>query len=601
MTLLPLIAFVSAYLVSFVEPVPIHDVTVIYCCPAAPPAGIPIRRLPYHSASDKDFTRRSGWTPVVAESLTNRAVSWPDWRQWKRVLLLHDYNTRVVMLGTTLLGLAAGLVGSFTLLRRRALMGDALSHATLPGVGLAFLFAPALGLEGKSLPVLLCGAAISGIAGVASILYVRNMTRLKEDAALGIVLSVYFGAGIAVLTVIQQLPNGHAAGLETFIYGKTASIIASDAQLIAAAGLFSVIAIGLLFKELTLLCFDEGFAESRGYRVLLLDLVLMALVVVVTIIGLQAVGLVLMIAMLVIPAAAARFWTQDLKTMTLISAGIGGFGGFAGAALSAVFENLPSGAMIVLVCSGLFFVSMLSGTARGVLIRAVRRWMLNRSVDRQHLLRGMFELLEARSLTAMATPGASRSGHAAPGRGETVTFTELLPLRSWSPHRLRTELARSQRDGLLAENDDHSLSLTRAGVAESSRLAHEHRLWELYLITHADVAPGRVDQSADAIEHVLEPELITQLEVLLQQQRELHGIVPSPHPIDLLHQPQITTARSSGAPRPFSPASGEPFSSRRRVESPAPPDRPDEGAPRPFSPASGEKVADRPDEGDVAR
>ena len=559
-------------------------------CPAAPPPVIlavaeasPVRTEARRLGHGVQWSYPAGGTDsaafrfplsafAAAESLTNRSITWPAWNQWKRVLLLRDYNTQVVMLGTSLLGLAAGLVGSFTLLRRRALMGDALSHATLPGVGLAFLFAPALGLEGKSLPVLLIGAAISGIAGVASILYVRNMTRLKEDAALGIVLSVYFGAGIAVLTVIQQLPDGHAAGLESFIYGKTASMIASDAMLIAASGLLTVVVIGLMFKELTLLCFDEGFAGSRGYRVLLLDLVLMALVVVVTIIGLQAVGLVLMIALLVIPAAAARFWTQDLKTMMLISAGFGGFGGFIGAALSAVFPNLPSGAMIVLVCSGLFFVSMLCGTARGVLFRAWRRWNLNRSIDRQHLLRGMFELLETR-LSAQK----SRSGQMAPSYEGAVTVAELLPLRSWSSHRLRTEISRSRRDGLLAVNKDHSLSLTSAGMAESSRLAHEHRLWELYLITHADVAPGRVDQSADAIEHVLEPELITRLEELLQQQRVLHGIVPSPHPIERKLQPLSATADSQSVHRPFSPASGEPFSSRRRVESPTQPDRPDEG------------------------
>ena len=118
-----------------------------------------------------------------------------------------------------------------------------------------------LGLDGKTLPVLLTGAALSGIAGVVAILYIRNLTRLKEDAALGIVLSVFFGAGIAILTIVQQVPSGHAAGLESFIYGKTASMIASDAQLIAAAGLLSVVIIALLFKELTLLCFDEEFCR----------------------------------------------------------------------------------------------------------------------------------------------------------------------------------------------------------------------------------------------------------------------------------------------------------------------------------------------------
>ena len=454
---------------------------------------------------------------LASDSLTDRTVRWPEWKQWKRVLLLQDYNTRVVMLGTMLLGLAAGTVGSFTLLRRRALMGDALSHATLPGVGLAFLIAPWLGLDGKSLSVLLTGAAISGIIGVVAIVYVRNMTRLKEDAALGIVLSVFFGAGISVLTVIQQLPTGHAAGLESFIYGKTASMTASDAALIGWSGLIAVIVIGLFFKELTLLCFDEGFAGSRGYPVIRLDLILMTLVVVMTIIGLQAVGLVLMIALLVIPAAAARFWTQNLTHMTLMSSAIGGIGGLVGSAMSAVFPNLPSGAMIVLVCSSIFFASMVLGTSRGVLVRAIRRQQLNRSVDHQHLLRGLFELMESRP---DSTSGAG------------IPFAELLTLRSWTSHRLTREIERCRRAGLLNRNADASLSLTPAGLQEASRLVHEHRLWELYLITHAEIAPGRVDQSADAIEHVLEPELIAQLENLLRQNLSVKGVAPSPHPID---------------------------------------------------------------------
>jgi len=454
---------------------------------------------------------------AVAESLTNRSIAWPEWEQWKRVLLVQDYNTRVVMTGTGLLGMAAGLVGSFTLLRRRALMGDALSHATLPGVGLAFLLAPYLGLDEKSLSVLLTGAALSGILGVVAILYIRNLTRLKEDAALAIVLSVFFGAGIAILTIVQQVPSGHAAGLESFIYGKTASMIASDAQLIATAGLLSMIIIALLYKELTLLCFDEGFAGARGYPVFFLDLLLMALVVIVTIIGLQAVGLVLMIALLVIPAAAARFWTHDLKRMMLISSGIGGGGGLAGSAMSAVFPNLPSGAMIVIVCSCLFFLSLLFGRSRGVLVRIARRWDLNRSVDRQHLLRGMYELLEARE---------PETGSGAIG----MPFSQLLAMRTWSSFRLLRQIERCRRAGLLVRHENARLSLTEAGLAEASRLVHEHRLWELYLITQADVAPARVDQAADTIEHVLEPELIVQLEELLAQQRMSCGVVASPHP-----------------------------------------------------------------------
>lgn len=446
--------------------------------------------------------------------------------QWQRLLMLRDYNTQVVVLGTMLLGLAAGTVGCFTLLRRRALMGDALSHATLPGVGLAFLLAPMLGLNGKSLPVLLAGGTLSGLAGVAAILYVRNFTRLKEDAALGIVLSVFFGAGVAILTVAQSAPGGSAAGLESFIYGKTASMTSSDAMLIGGAGLICVLIVTVLFKELTLLCFDEGYAASRGYPVLMLDLLIMALVVTITMIGLQAVGLVLMIALLVIPAAAARFWTQNLKTMTGISACIGGLGGLIGSGLSAVIAEMPSGPAIVLVCSSLFFVSMLLGTSRGVIVRWLRRRQLNQNVDHQHVLRGLYELTESQAST---TSTADIRG---------IAFDLLLASNSWSSFRLNQAIERCRREGLVERQDNASLRLTSAGFAEASRLAHEHRLWEMYLITHADIAPARVDQSADAIEHVLEPELIARLEELLRTSRDREGVMPSPHPLESPGEPR---------------------------------------------------------------
>lgn len=461
-----------------------------------------------------------------AQALAILASSDSHMSQWQRLLMLRDYNTQVVVLGTMLLGLAAGTVGCFTLLRRRALMGDALSHATLPGVGLAFLLAPMLGLNGKSLPVLLAGGTLSGLAGVAAILYVRNFTRLKEDAALGIVLSVFFGAGVAILTVAQSAPGGSAAGLESFIYGKTASMTSSDAMLIGGAGLICVLIVTVLFKELTLLCFDEGYAASRGYPVLMLDLLIMALVVTITMIGLQAVGLVLMIALLVIPAAAARFWTQNLKTMTWISACIGGLGGLIGSGLSAVIADMPSGPAIVLVCSSLFFISMLLGTSRGVIVRWLRRRQLNQNVDHQHVLRGLYELTESQASTT----------NTADIRG--IAFDLLLASNSWSSFRLNQAIERCRREGLVERQDNASLRLTSAGFAEASRLAHEHRLWEMYLITHADIAPARVDQSADAIEHVLEPELIARLEELLRTSRDREGVMPSPHPLESPGEPR---------------------------------------------------------------
>ena len=458
-------------------------------------------------------------------SITDRGVEWPAWSQWQRVFLLKDYNTRVVVIGTTLLGCAAGMVGSFTLLRKRALTGDALSHATLPGIGIAFIVTTSMGGDGKSLPILLLGATVSGLIGVGVIVAISSFTRLKEDTALGAVLSVFFGAGMALLGVIQQMDQGHAAGLEGFIYGKAASMGSQDMLLIAAAAAGCISASVVLFKEFKLLCFDEGFAGSRGLPVVRLDLGLMGLVVVVTIVGLQAVGLVLMIALLVIPAASARFWTETMWKMFIISGVFGALGGMTGAGISALFSKLPSGAMIVLVCTAFFAFSLLFGTARGVVVRVRRRWRLNRNVDRQHLLRAAYELLESSAdLTSTA------------GEPAAVRVSDLLTKRSWSASRLNRELQRSRRAGLLDASGEE-VRLTETGLREAVRLTRQHRLWELYLITYADIAPGRVDRDADDIEHVLEPELISELESLLAR----NGDVPaSPHE---LAAPARATAR----------------------------------------------------------
>ncbi len=424
----------------------------------------------------------------------------------QQFVLFEDYNTRIVLLGVTLLCCAAGIVGSFTLLRKRALMGDALSHATWPGITLAYIVANSYGYEGKSLTSLLIGATLSGLLGLGCILIIRNATRLKEDAALGAVLSVFFGVGVAVFGVIQQM-KGNAAGLESFIYGKTASMGIKDIRTIAVASSVCLVVCGLLFKEFKLLCFDEGFADSEGIPSKWLDLALMGLVTIVCIVGLQAVGLVLVIAILIIPAAAARFWTENLWKMTLISGLIGACSGFIGATMSAVFYRLPSGAMIVLVCAAVFTISLTLGTKRGLLVRWHRRKHFNQAIDRQHLLRGMYELAE-HGLDRELTTGAPQC--------PPISFEELLKKRSWSGKRLHQAISQAKHDRLMIESDE-KYRLTPRGMSEAIRLTRQHRLWELYLITHAEIAASRVDREADAIEHVLEPEVIIELEALLDK------------------------------------------------------------------------------------
>ncbi len=436
------------------------------------------------------------------------------------VLILRDYNTRLVVICTILLGCACGLMGGFLLLRKRSLMGDTLSHATLPGVGLSFMLLVALGGDGKSLPILLAGAGITGVIGCAAVLFIREQTRIKDDAAMGIVLSVFFGAGVAILGVIQKMPEGSAAGLESFIYGKTASMVMSDFQILVFITVCVITCSLLLFKEFRLLCFDENFAAVLGWPVKFLDILLLVLITAVTVAGLQAVGLILIIAFLITPAAAARFWTNQLDRMLMLSALIGAASGWIGASLSAFFPRLPAGAVIVLVAALFFVVSMLIGTERGVMIRFLRQSQLEKRMGRQHLLRALYEILEGGRVTEELNI-------------RTVPFRQIRGRRTWSDRQLRDYIRRAYNEGLVeAPNKADSILLTETGLVEAKQVTRNHRLWEMYLIEYADVATSRVDRDADMVEHILGDKMVTRLENKLQAYRIAGSLVPqSPHPI----------------------------------------------------------------------
>lgn len=438
------------------------------------------------------------------------------------VLILRDYNTRLVVICTILLGCACGLMGGFLLLRKRSLMGDTVSHATLPGVGLSFMLLVALGGDGKSLPILLAGAGITGVIGCAAVLFIREQTRIKDDAAMGIVLSVFFGAGVAILGVIQKMPEGSAAGLESFIYGKTASMVMSDFQILVFITVCVITCSLLLFKEFRLLCFDENFAAVLGWPVKFLDILLLALITAVTVAGLQAVGLILIIAFLITPAAAARFWTNQLDRMLMLSALIGAASGWIGASLSAFFPRLPAGTVIVLVAALFFAVSMLIGTERGVMIRFLRQSQLEKRMGRQHLLRALYEILEGGRVTEELII-------------RTVPFRQILGRRTWSDRHLRYYIRRAYNEGLVeAPNKADSILLTETGLVEAKQATRNHRLWEMYLIEYADVATSRVDRDADMVEHILGDKMVMRLENKLQAYRIAGSLVPqSPHPIHL--------------------------------------------------------------------
>lgn len=275
------------------------------------------------------------------------------------------YNTAIVTIGAVFLGWAGGSVGTYLLLRRRSLVSDALSHATLPGVGIAFLVMASLGGTGRYLPGLLLGAALSALVGLAVVEWLGRRTRLQPDAAIGAVLSVFFGIGVVLLTVIQSAQIGEQAGIGSFLLGSTSGMLRSEATTLAALAIGSAAAVLLMRRTFTVVAFDETFAAATGVDIRRADLILMLLVLAVTVTGLRIVGLVLVVALLIIPPVAARFWTNRVSRMMLISGGIGAASGYIGTALSASIPDLPTGPIIVLTASGLFTASMLFAPLRG--------------------------------------------------------------------------------------------------------------------------------------------------------------------------------------------------------------------------------------------
>jgi manganese/zinc/iron transport system permease protein len=299
-------------------------------------------------------------------------------------LAREHYNMLVVLAGVSLLGASGGIIGAFAVLRKRALTGDALSHAALPGLCIAFLL-----LRERNLLAMLAGALASGVAGIAIISALGRWTRVRDDASIGIVLSVFFGLGIVLLKMIQNLSAvGSRAGLDAFILGKTAGMTRGDVYVILAASLTCLGLIVALYREFQLVSFDSDFARSLGWPVYGIDLLLMSLVAAAVVIGLPNVGVVMVSALLIIPGAAARFWTDRLSTLLVLAGGLGFGIGLVGTLLSAALYGLPAGPIIVLTGSGVFLVSMLLGVRRGAIARLLAHWRFQREL-RMMLQRGV--------------------------------------------------------------------------------------------------------------------------------------------------------------------------------------------------------------------
>lgn len=403
-----------------------------------------------------------------------------------------DPNIRYVVIGSILLTASSAIVGSFTFLKKKALVGDAVAHAVLPGVCLSFL------LYGEKNPfVLIIGAFLTGWLSLILIDLISAKSKIKEDTAIGLILSVFFGIGIFLLTIIQKSGNAAQTGLDQFLFGKAASLVGNDLIAFTAIAIILISAVIFLFKEFTILAFDSDFAATLGLPVRAIELVLTTLTVLAVVVGIQAVGVVLMAAMLITPAAAARFWTEKIQVMVFLAAVFGAFSGLAGAYISYVAPSMPTGPWIVIVVSTIAFISFFMAPRRGIFYRLRNQRQIKRQINDENILKALYHLGEEQN-----------------NYFEKRTIDEILNKRVFDPLQLRTGLKRLKRNGYL-HYKNNQWYFTKAGRDKGQRVVKLHRLWELYLTQYLRIAPDHVHDDADTIEHILTPELEVRLEKLL--------------------------------------------------------------------------------------
>lgn len=281
-------------------------------------------------------------------------------------LLPLPYTDAVVVLGAAVLGLTSGVLGAFAVLRRRSLVGDAVAHAALPGVAVAFLLTGT-----KDVPGLLLGAAVAGVVGSLAMVGIERATRVRPDAAIGVVLSGFFSLGLVLLTYIASRDDADQAGLQNYLFGQAAGLLESDVALMAGIAVAALAVVAVAFRALKATLFDPAFAASIGLPVRALEITATALMVVAVVIGIRMVGAILMVAMLVIPTVAARQFVDRLA-LVLVLAGLLGAGIGVTGALTSTAAALPTGPVIVLVGFVTVLAALLLAPGRGVVWRLGR-------------------------------------------------------------------------------------------------------------------------------------------------------------------------------------------------------------------------------------
>lgn len=394
-----------------------------------------------------------------------------DWSQWWEPLTGRWIAETTCSM---LVGMACGLLGCFVVLRRMALIGDALSHSVLPGVVIAFA------LTGSTdIGVLLVGAMAAGVLSAVLINLVPRFSRAKDDSAIGIVFTAFFAVGIIL---ISALPRGTHFDLQCFLFGDPLAVGTHDLIVMAIITPLVLLTVILLYHPLRLVSFDPIVAAAMGVPVVLFHYILMGMLSATIVAGLKTTGVILVVAMVITPASAAYQLTNRLWVMLTLSGLFGAVSAMLGMSVAFV-TNSPTGPAMVVVASLIFVLCMLLSPSHGIVFNRIRRRQLRHHVEGEDILKAVYNLSEGGSTTCVSAEVIDRL---------------MLPAR-----RVRSLIDRLRGKGLISVNGN-DVALTDQGQHRATELVRAHRLWESYLTEKANFDPTLVHDEAERLEHAHE-------------------------------------------------------------------------------------------------
>lgn len=408
-----------------------------------------------------------------------------------------DPVLRAPTIGSMLMCMAAGLVGVLVFVRKRSLLGESLSHAAYPGVILALLITTTLfPLQEESSAIgVLVGAFLSSFLGLFAIDFLEKKFRVKSDAALCFILSSFFGIGITLASRAQMTFPKAYRQMQLFLFGQAATMTDIHIVIYAVLAALIILTLSLFYKEFKTINFDFAFAKSLGVPTKLLETATYVLIVLAVVVGMRSVGVVLMSAMLIAPAVAARQYTNKLCTMFFLAGFFGLLSGYLGnffsLELSLYFDtSLATGPMIVMVATLLCLFSLLFAREKGLIVRLFRAALFRQKCALENILKALWRA------------------------GRPMPYKELKQLQRMLHSEIFFVLLRIRKEKLIVKTA-FGYILTESGKEKAAHIVRLHRLWEVYLANYLGVGKERVHKSAEEMEHLITPELEKELTKLL--------------------------------------------------------------------------------------